>query len=370
MNAADMQTHLQRVAERAIAIDVRRFEEAEPARLATELVPAIDVALADGIEVLARVLEHYESTIHNEPASAPPPKAASVTTDSTHFYEDIENLMSTASGTSRIADIAFMARWELERKQRGLREISTGEDPWKVIAECGSARRRLVKSATAVALAVADHERIPTPLEASYITELKRSLETRRIYAIFRRRLRDAGPFADDNARACLRAGGTAIATMVGRDVYVDLRVSDRIQLRRLQRRILAWLRGDDGFDAESGRRLWGDLEACSDLLLQVNHRAELRQHDEEALKDILEALAKEDRERFELPTEIRSRIKLLQGRDPEVDRLIARLTETKLGEWLVALRRLYRALGPDGGENASADASPSLGAFAGKSPS
>jgi hypothetical protein len=368
MKAANLQKELQRVAETAIAIDVRQFEEAARARVATELIPAITSVLADGISVLGRILEHYETT-RNEAGLIPSTDAVAVQGHGEHFYEEIESLMSTASGTGRIADIAFMARWELERKQQGLREIPDQDDPWKVIAECGSARRRLVKSATAVALAVAEHEGIPTALEASYVTELKRSLETRRIYAIFRRRLREAGPFQVHNARACLRAGGTAIATMVGRDVYEDLRVSDRIQLRRLQRRILEWLRGDDGFDTESGRRLWGDLETCSDLLLQVNHRAELCQHDEKSLHEVLEELADEDQERTGLPAHLLPRIELLLGRDPVIDELIGRVAETTVEEWLFTLSQLRRALVRN--DEASAEDGLSRGVFAGeKSPS
>jgi hypothetical protein len=339
MSAAELQLLLSEVAERARSVDVRRFEEGGAEEVTSTLLPAIENVVRDGLEALGRALAHYEAPREDDAPDESQPTAVT-------FYQGIEDLMIRAAGAAKIAELAFMARWELERKTQALRALGGERDHWKIIAECGSSRRRLIKSLTAVEMALCEHESLKSRLESSYVSELKRALETRRTYALFRRHLRKARPLREESIQKCLRAGGTAIATIIGRDVYDDLRVSDRIQLRRIQTRILEWLRGADAFDSDSGRRIWQDLEACADIFLQVNHRTELCEHDARIVEDALRLVDSEHRP----SEEVRSRLVSLLGRDEELDELIEGGPTVDPRPLVELLRRLNRGFGRSSG--------------------
>jgi hypothetical protein len=235
------------------------------------------------------------------------------------FYLKIDGLMSAESGARRIVELAFMAQWELERKALELRAMAAKDtDAWEAIARYGSARRRVLKSTIAVETALSEQEGLASGLKDLHLTELHRSLETRRAYAIFRREIRRRPANEHDGIKQALRTAGIATARLIGRDVYEDLRVTDRMRLRELQTKVLEWLRGEDGFDCDAGMELWQDLSAFADLLLQVNHRAELREHDGALLERVYAGLFSSSPS-GSVPDAMRLTRTLL-GRDAELD--------------------------------------------------
>jgi len=179
-------------------------------------------------------------------------------------------------------------------------------------------------------------------------------LEVRRIYSKFWNSVRCGGEPDDGQLKACFRGAGTQIATVIGRDEYRDLRVHDRLQIRKIQEQILAWLR-NGGSDAQVGRRLWQDLSGVAQMLMQVNRRQDLVDHDSNLLKEAWGLLFNKEPAPPAIPKELFERLKKLLGLDEEVDQLIrGERVDTEV--WRQPLERLNKkfstvgSMGADGG--------------------
>jgi len=339
MSATEFQQRLRNVAERARAINTRDFEGKPPLALKQDLLPVLSAVLSEAIGLLGSVLTHYE-----KPNDSDAKEFADVETE--EFYRRIDGLMNDESGPQRIVELAFIARWELKRKAEELQTVATSkDDAWDAIARCGSSRRRLLKSAIAVETAICEHEGLSSTLRELNLTELRRSLETRRAYAIFRGELSGHPGDGAERIKQGLRGAGIAIARLIGRDVYEDLRVTDRMQVRTLQERVLRWLRGDEGFDGNAGLQIWQDLSAFADLLLQVNNRQELREHDQTVLAEMYADLFALHPAPESIPVAVRRQLEPLLGRDRELDELIQNPGSRTVDEWKPTLRRLLQAL-------------------------
>ena len=350
MNATTLQQLLRSVADRARAVSTRDFEGQPRLVLERDLFPALSSVLSEAIDALGSVLRHYERM--NEPSAQEFDEV-----ETAKFYLRIDGLMSAESGARRIVELAFMAQWELERKALELRAMAANDtDAWEAIARYGSARRRVLKSTIAVETALSEQEGLASGLKDLYLTELHRSLETRRAYAIFRRELRRRPANDLDGIKQALRTAGIATARLIGRDVYEDLRVTDRMRLRELQTKVLVWLRGEDGFDCDAGKKLWQDVSTYADLLLQVNHRAELREHDGALLEKIYAGLFSSPPHPESVPGATRLDLETLLGRDAELDELIENPASRAMEEWKPTLQRIIQALTVSGGDSGGAE--------------
>lgn len=120
------------------------------------------------------------------------------------------------------------------------------------------------------------------PSRLVFASELATSLETRRRYVLLRATI-TREQLTTGRARLIFRRIGTAIAILVGQDIYPLLRVADRRQLRTLQARILDWLRSkgrDSDAVVQVARRLHQDLLMFADLIAKVDCREELVEYD------------------------------------------------------------------------------------------
>lgn len=174
-----------------------------------------------------------------------------------------------------------------------------------------------------------------------FASELEVSLRVRRVCAKLRRRVLAGGDPTPDSLCARLRSAGTAIAMLVGWEVYPCLRVRDRLQLRDIQRRILDWLRHDK--DATAGLRLWQDLVSFMQMLSQVNRRQELVAHDRRVIREAYARVTESASEA--LAAETLALLAPLEGLDDEIDALIASADRDRRGAWSSPLERLARAL-------------------------
>lgn len=147
-----------------------------------------------------------------------------------------------------------------------------------LLSACDSSLRRLRKALNAVDVIIASASSVPPLLDFS--SELQTSLAVRRALAKFRARLGSDGPPTSESLRGRLRSIGTQIAILVGWDVHPELRVRDRLVMRGLQLRILAWLRGEGDASNPMGLRLWQGFVACVEMFSLVNRRQELVAHD------------------------------------------------------------------------------------------
>lgn len=341
-----IQGALHAAAENARRIDTRRFEVDSIARIRAELVPMVYRAMDEAYAVLGDVVARYD-----RPSSPPPSEGGDRPGlgdlvpgpgDSGMFNCLLDDIVDAAADTprQRIADIAFMARWELQRKRAAVGEAVQRGDDWQLIAECCSARRRVIKTTSGTERVLSEVEGLPSLFRDVYQTERQRAIDTRAAYHAFVVGLREAERRwqATDIGR-CLRLIGTGVAQLVGRGIYEDLRVEDRRALRNLQTRIVSWLR--DVQDPREGRRLLSEASATASLLMEVNRRPVLVEHDCELLEQLLVAVAEPATDRVAFFKRLLS----VRGRDPELDRRIDGRWDLRRELWWDAVEPLLGQL-------------------------
>jgi len=332
--------------EEAQDIDVRRHEAGTAEAAMEHLLPRVQKVLVDSLELAQTVLATYEPEEEEDPLASL--DAAFSPTDEPHeasnaFYKGIDELVEDGSA-ERVSDIAFLAITELRQKQHALSRLRPTLDGWEIVAECGSALRRIAKSFTALELVLCDAEGLTKKL--AFASELATSLEIRRQYSLLRRAIQGPEP-TEATIRTRLRAVGTRIAMLVGRGIYTDLRVHDRMQLRKLQHRILDWLRdGGDGDDSwVEGRRLWQDLDGFAGLLQHVNRRQELVEHDAQRVSELLAVFRRNDEGAF--LDALAEHGRALEGLHDELDAQLTKRTPDPSAVGAV-LRQLARGLGAE----------------------
>jgi len=304
----------------AQAIDTPTYERAEINTICDELFVAVERLLDDADRVLKHLQHHYESSA---PASDRI-EAAPAFGFGEHADRRLEQ--DHADADASISDIAFIARMELAQRTQQFRCLTLKSDRWDQLAVCARVRRRVIKFATALDRAVCERAGIEFE-ERRYLSVLRCSLDVRQEYVDFRDRLKLDRPPSSEELRTRLRLVGTSLAILIGRPCYEDLRTSDRRMLRELQSRLLGWLR-ESPFDSRAtiraGIRLWQDTAAFAGLLMQVNLRTELIEHDHAVLLEIRRQICSA---RPTAPLEARTidQLRRLIGRDPELDACIRR---------------------------------------------
>lgn len=246
-------------------VDLRRYETLPPSEMMRDVVPPVLKVVADTIALARKLIEFGDV------------QAGIIVSKSTP-----QPVGSTAY--KEIADVAFIGVLELEQKLRQLEHLTESIETWTLISECGSALRRCRATARALERAIAKATGKPSKTEM--LSSIKVSLEVRRQYQRLRSTIQRTGRPADAELVPRLRSVGTAIAMLIGREVYPELRVRDRRQIRDLQARILEWLRDPN---PARGQRLWQDLDGFARLIGQVSRRQELVEHDLELIGDLLD---------------------------------------------------------------------------------
>lgn len=347
-NALELHDRILRCASHARAVDVRPFELRGAADVISGLVPPVTAVISDAIEVCRGVVAAYD-TVESASADAALDDVFGTDDDegraSSVFHVDVDALVS-GSERRAVADVAFLGVTELRPKLARVERLGTHGDPWEVVAECGSGLRRVGKSLTAIEVVLCRVEGLEARL--SFATQLARSLQVREQYARLRRTIVRNVPDAATLQRS-LRRVGTAIAMLIGKDVYPDLRIHDRRQLRELQARILEWLPpisepGEAPPDdhVREGLRLWQDIVGFAGLLSQVSRRQELVEHDAAQLDRALTALRTSAREKID--DDLVRALRSLRGLDDELDALLEEQTLASAA-WAPVVRRLHRAI-------------------------
>ncbi len=111
-----------------------------------------------------------------------------------------------------------------------------------------------------------------------------------------------------------------------------------------MQKRIVSWLRGEDAGE-ETGRRLWQDLVSFARLLMRVNDREELREHDRKVATALLRMLFHPKRPAKGLSSAHLKELEQLEGRDDELDELILMAEETPLAAFQPPLEKIREQL-------------------------
>lgn len=237
-------------------------------------------------------------------------------------------------------DIAFVCGMDLRGRREHVVQVSetagdalTQDNAPELLVACDSAARRVIKAVGAIDQALAEVESRPPVVD--FASELAAGLRVRRLFSKFRRRLRapdEPGP--GKTLVTDVRALGIQIAVLAGANDYPDIRLGDRMTIRSLQRRVLAWLRQPD--DGDAGRRILQDARAFADMLPQINQRQVLVEHDARHLRDAERALGALP-ENETVPDGVWAMVEPLEGLDDELDLLLA-LRNTTVSTLALAL--------------------------------
>lgn len=294
-----------------LSVDLRQYEGRDLDALRGELIPITRALLGDAIAIGSSLLYAFD-----EERDEPSPRSADY---------------------AQVADLSFIAAMQF-RQLTEVDRIRTITDPWELIAQCCSAHRCIARTLTMIEQPLARIRQVDARLDP--MSEVRDAIEIRRQYARFARNVAShEAPQDDAELKRALRSIGTAIAILIGSDVYSQLRVCDRRHIRALQGRILDWLRGEEaagGFIG--GSRLWGDVASVSQMLMQINRREELIRHDSETIERLL---ALDD------PESDREALRTLRGLDPALDRFLegAGQPESKAEAQTETLREILERL-------------------------
>lgn len=314
------QLALLQCAAEANATNTRSFELQPESDIVKMLIPRLCSMADTAIDIFEQVLGQYDC-----------PGQGTTAANSGVFNAVFEDMVEdpVSDQHQRVADVAFMARWELERKRGLLTAAATRKHGWALLSECCSTRRRVLKATSGVERVLSDVEGQASVFDDLYRTERQIAVETRAAYYVFVSDLakaeRDAG---DRDVARVIRLAGTGIARIIGRDIYDDLRIEDRMEIRSLQDRLFAWLR--EGTDDRGAQRLMGDIRAFASLIMQVNRRPALIEHDRHVLNKLAAALRMPGTDKCAFyPV-----LKTLRGRDEQIDRLIDGYADLQLRWW------------------------------------
>lgn len=316
-----------------------------------DLVKQVRSLVRQTAELMLEIMECYDAE-----AAGTAPSDISATdisaTDDEAFLKEIGAQISSQMAVEEVSGLAFVSRGQLLDMQTAIDDAVASRHTWKVAAQTDTGLRRAGRALVAIESAIRECEGLP--VEYRQWQNLDDSLEVRRIYGELRRSIMeeagdDPETLTDDEIPGALQHAAVSLAKLRSLEIYPFLRIDDRLQIRRLQKRILKWLEhGDEG--SENGASLWSDLLGFTHLLAQVNHRQEIREHDRLAVNGLFRRLF-EDGDVGPLTPEtltggLLTLLEPLLGRDDDLDHIILNPNEHNGLDLRSPLERLQKELG------------------------
>ncbi len=303
-----------------------------------DMVRQVRELMAQTIEVLRDLTDFYdaESAAHGE-------KDESQAADG-DFLKEIGAQISSELAAREVSSLAFVARGQLLEMQEALAGALKNRQVWGVASYADSGLRHVGKALIAAESAICEYEGLPAN-DRRWV-DLADSLEIRRLYAQFRRAiLRGSDPSNAVELTKWLRGAFTRIAILRDLEIYPFLRIDDRRSIKRLQKRIESWLNKEEGCSDEVGFRLCEDLTSFARLLIKINDREELREHDRQVVTTAHRMLFSPARPATQLVAGHRKELERLLGRDDELDQLILHIDEHVPEDLREPLEKLMRHL-------------------------
>jgi len=321
---------LARLAARVDAVDIRSYETEPGQSAAAELATGVTELLHE-TRMLVGVMLSAAEALHEERGGSTPPSAPAANLS---FERALDAALDESEGwtLATVCDVMFLVRLELAQRDERLEQAVRGALQARIVEECDGALRRIRKALLTVDQALARADLAPAKLD--FASELETSLAVRRTYGQLRRRIRTVGEPAGNRLPAQLREIGSALAAVVGWRGYPTLRIRDRMQIRDLQRRLLAWFRTTR--DDLEGERIWQDIRYFAEMLEHVNQRQELKEHDTLVLERVWQSLSAPSEHEHVEPSSL-SALAALEGLDDELDALLASGRHDR-GAWRAAL--------------------------------
>ena len=289
-------------------VDMVRFEDEGRRAIEDNLLPLVRRMLEVALRVFGQALEAFDQAPADDGldfAFGPGPG-------------DAPAAESAPSGPD-VAGTCFVARLEIQAALDSLRD--TDGDELELAARCNRGRGVLVNAAIAAEAALCAVTGDSPKLVRR--ADLGESLVVRRAYALFLRRATQAGEPSPAELGPRLERAAEALDELVGGPGRVQLRVADRVALRRLQARLAEWLGRPAPRDFDDGMHLWRDIAGLAEIMQAINNRYELWDHDRDALTralTLLRAAPQPDGRQWQ---EIQDQLARLLGRNPELDGLI-----------------------------------------------
>lgn len=318
------------------AFDIRVPEDSALIGLAADLVPKVVHLLREGIELLEQVESYYD-----------PDRTSPARPDDGDTLHHIGLMISSEFAARDLIDVAFFARTELRASYEHLMQSATRnsagrmeEDQLTLASNCEAGLRALRKAMVSVESAIYEFEESEAPKRQWYDVEL--SLQIRKLYWNLRRETEMAESGADRDLEGRLRQVLYRIVAFRELSVYPFLRVDDRVNLRHLLKRILAWLNGERR-DPSEAKHIWQDLTGFAEILVQVSHRQELQDHDREVIGGAYYRLFR----RADLdvvPDQLIKELESVLGLDAGLDELIAG-KKRSIEAWREPLKRVLARL-------------------------
>lgn len=322
--------------------DTRAFEESPSAEaIFTKLAPAIQGELEGALSLVSLILDYYEPLVQTK-------------SESQLLAEGEEGDSRGSNPTADLTDLLFIARIELMQQGERLGSLQEDSDPWEGISICAATRRRILKLSTVIGKDICDLEGVKTK-DSPYPSELERSLLVRRVYGRFRKAIMK-GPTPDkESIKSRMQMAEREIDVIVKGDVYQDLRVEDRRQFRTFCVQMEGWLACGDPLDEFEGITIFQEIVNFSQLLVQVNNRADLQEHDRRLLAEIHGDLFEKGKSAKKIKVSVLKKLKRLYGRDDELDHLMDYSDESPPELWQAPLERIMASSGQKPGNEAEA---------------
>lgn len=306
----------------------------------SELIDRIRKLITDTADLARRIMDFYEEEEEPEPEEL----ESEIDSDDTAALIRIGERISAELASREIADLAFVCRGQLLEILEAFDSAIERQEIWLVASNADTGLRRAMKGLITLEAAIREAEGL-APVDR-YWFDLGDSLEIRRLYGQFRRLILRRQPQNPAELKMHLKSAATRIAILRDMKIYPLLRIDDRREIRNLQKRILAWLAGEGDASEDAGRRLWSDLVSFARLLVQVNNREELREHDRRVVAQLYHRLfiVAEPPER--LTPDLLEDLETLLGRDDELDQIILEITQHPIEDLRAPLVRLRKDLG------------------------
>ncbi len=306
-----------------------------------ELVKRIRALVRQAAELMLAVMNCYD-------AEADGTSEEILVSDDEAFLKEIGAQISSQLAVEEVSGLAFVSRGQLLDIVAAIDSAIEARQTWKVASHIDSGLRRAGRALIAIESAMRECEGLP--VEYRQWHSLDDSLEVRRIYGEFRRTVLrgdedpDQVPSGKKLATKLWHAA-ERIAVLRGREIYPYLRIDDRLQIRRLQKRILEWL-DQGGTELETGAQLWSDLISFARLLAQVNYREELREHDRLAVDGLYRRFFEAEAVPRALTSEKLTLLEPLLGREDDLDKIILNPDVHSGNDLKGPLERLRKELG------------------------
>jgi hypothetical protein len=258
---------------------------------------------------------------------------------------------SPIADESSVEDVVVVAWLSLRERRAALETLGRHGSEVERLSSVDSAMHAVQKSLSAVERSLAAGVDAP-PATNFHDEHVLASVELRRRYVRFHEAVVRGGAPPPELLSLRLRAIGDSVAELLGLAAPLSLRAADRAALVRCQQRLRDHRRLAPGADHEvDGRRLWQDLVHVSTMFLDVHKREEVVFHDARAAQHALARLHGAPPGDAAALAEILASLRVLEGRSPALDALLAKPAEgLDRAALRAALETIARAIGPGAG--------------------